>query len=70
MCKVMNYILGNLDSVNRALYLQNKMNRNVSIFMVIASVYVINATAEQIKMEKQIVRLSKEIEELKQSEGE
>lgn len=74
---MMDYILSNLSytdmalkSINKVLRSQQKINHHISAFMIITSVYVCFDTIQRLEQYKKIEKLSKEIEELKQSEGE
>lgn len=77
MGEIMNYIFSNmantevsLKRINKILRNQSKLNNNVMIFSVAVTAYVVMAERDRRRQEKEIKRLSKEIEELKRSEGE
>lgn len=77
MGEIMNYIFSNmantevsLKHINKILQNQSKLNNNIMIFSVAVIAYMVMAERDRRRQEKEIKRLSKEIEELKHSEGE
>lgn len=77
MGEIINYIFSNmantevsLKRINKILRRQSKVNNNFMIFSVAMTAYAVMAERDRCRQEKEIKRLSKEIEELKGSEGE
>lgn len=77
MGEMMNYIFSNmantevsLKKINKILQNQSKLNYDVMMFSVAITAYAVTAERARRRQEKEIKRLSKEIEELKHSEGE
>ncbi len=77
MGEILNYIFGSMKStemalknINKVLRNQSKLNNEVMIFSVAMTTYAVLSERDRRRQEKEIKRLSKEIEELKRSEGE
>lgn len=77
MAEIMGYICGNLqitekrlNAVAKALRSQNKINKSVTLFMIVFTINMVTATMEQQAQSERIRKLEKEIEELKRPEGE
>lgn len=77
MAEIMGYICGNLqitekrlNAVAKALRSQNKINKSVTLFMIVSTINMITAAMEQQAQAERIRKLEKEIEELKRPEGE
>lgn len=77
MGEILNYIFGSMKStemalknINKALRNQSKLNNEVIIFSIAMTTYAVLSERDRRRQEKEIKRLSKEIEELKRSEGE
>lgn len=76
MGEILNYIFGSMKStemalknINKALRNQSKLNNEVMIFSIAMTTYAVLSERDRRRQEKEIKRLSKEIEELKRSEG-
>ncbi|MDO5540811.1 MAG: hypothetical protein Q4F83_12215 [Eubacteriales bacterium] len=77
MGEILNYIFGSMKStemalknINKALRNQSKLNNEVMIFSIAMTTYAVLSERDRRRQEKEIKRLSKEIEGLKHSEGE
>ncbi len=77
MNEMMNYIFNNmadtekaLKRINKILRNQSKLNKDAALFYIAVTTYAVLAERDRRRQEKEIRRLSKEIEELKRSEGE
>lgn len=77
MNEMMNYIFNNmadtekaLKRINKILRNQSKLNKDAALFYIAVTTYAVLAERDHRRQEKEIRRLSKEIEELKRSEGE
>lgn len=70
MNEMLNYIFTNMDSYEKAIRSQRKFNLRTMIFTTIATLHVYYAEKDRLNLRKEIKRLSREIEELKQAKGE
>lgn len=77
MNEMMNYIFASIGSsekaiksISKALCRQTQINKRMSLFMMATATYMILAELDRREQKQMIRKLSKEIEELKGSEGE
>ena len=76
MNDLVSYIFRNMDATDKhlihiykALVHQNKFNKTMTLFSVIAGLNLLAMRADSKRMQQEIVDLRKEIDELKESEG-
>ena len=76
MNDLVSYIFRNMDATDKhlihiykALVHQNKFNKTMTLFSVIAGLNLLAMRADSKRMQQEIVALRKEIYELKESEG-
>lgn len=72
MGEMFSYIFNNmkstdkiLDGIQKVLIAQKAFNRNMTLYAVIMTAYILANESRRYKQEKKIAKLSKEIEELK-----
>lgn len=76
MKDLVSYIFRNMNATDKhlihiykALVHQNKFNKTMTLFSVVAGLNLLAMRAESKRMQQEIVALRKEIDELKESEG-
>jgi hypothetical protein len=77
MSEMLSYIFGSLHysenairRINKTLVAQRKFNNTVTLFVIVTGANLVASHIESKRREEQIKKLEREIEELKQSEGE